>query len=144
MLHNLIGYVTVAGDGTVRTRIPGRIVGGYETTIEKHPYQALLEYKGRPLCGGSIISSRAILTAAHCLHERNLTNFVVRVGSDLSGQGTPVRVLRYIQHENFKIETHDYDVAVIIVSTTFKLFLPHRLASAPRLTVAKDRLHLKQ
>lgn len=46
--------------------IKDRIVGGIETTIEKHPWQVSLQLKNEHLCGGAIISSQWVLTAAHC------------------------------------------------------------------------------
>jgi chymotrypsin len=46
----------------------GRIVGGTIVTPHTHPYQAglLISFSGGiGLCGGSVISTRAVLTAAH-------------------------------------------------------------------------------
>lgn len=42
------------------------IVGGYETTIEEHPWQVSLQLYSSHRCGGSIIGDRWVLTAAHC------------------------------------------------------------------------------
>lgn len=47
----------------------GRIVGGQIVTPHAHPYQAglLMNFgTGTGLCGGSIISLRSVLSAAHC------------------------------------------------------------------------------
>lgn len=47
----------------------GRIVGGSIVAPHTHPYQAglLMSFGGGTgLCGGSVLSTRAILTAAHC------------------------------------------------------------------------------
>lgn len=44
----------------------GRIVGGYETTIEENPWQVSLQYFTSHRCGGSIIGSQWVLTAGHC------------------------------------------------------------------------------
>lgn len=44
----------------------GRIVGGQDADIEDHPYQVSLQQYGAHICGGSIISPRHVLTAAHC------------------------------------------------------------------------------
>jgi secreted trypsin-like serine protease len=47
-----------------------QIVGGDKIPIEDAPYQVFLLVTvddKRYACGGSIISSRAILTAAHCI-----------------------------------------------------------------------------
>lgn len=42
------------------------IYGGFETTIENIPWQVSLQRNSRHLCGGAIISSQWVLTAAHC------------------------------------------------------------------------------
>ena len=44
----------------------GRIVGGFEISIERAPYQVALLYLGYLRCGGSIISCKFVLSAAHC------------------------------------------------------------------------------
>merc|ERR1719394_2220332 len=45
-----------------------RIVGGQETEVNEYPWQVgLVSSSGRsPWCGGSLISNKHILTAAHC------------------------------------------------------------------------------
>lgn len=50
-----------------------KIIGGQEATIDEHPWMVLLEYvidgALKTMCGGSLISSRYVLTAAHCVTE---------------------------------------------------------------------------
>ncbi|KAL0100204.1 hypothetical protein PUN28_019554 [Cardiocondyla obscurior] len=67
--------------------ITQRVMGGNSTGIFQYPWMALIAYDtGRPnpefRCGGSIISSRYILTAAHCVTSLpgGLSLIGVRVG----------------------------------------------------------------
>ena len=43
------------------------IVGGGPTTIAEHPWQVLVVTSGSTMCGGSLIASTWVLTAAHCV-----------------------------------------------------------------------------
>ncbi|XP_041971596.1 phenoloxidase-activating enzyme-like isoform X1 [Aricia agestis] len=48
-----------------------RITGGDATSIDAYPWLVLLEYNSNVLgCGGSLITSRFVLTAAHCANSR--------------------------------------------------------------------------
>ncbi|XP_028895834.2 serine protease easter isoform X1 [Zeugodacus cucurbitae] len=56
-----------------------RIYGGNTTKIDEYPWMALIEYT-KPFgrighhCGGSLISSRYIVTASHCVNGKALPN----------------------------------------------------------------------
>ena len=43
-----------------------RIVGGTETEVNEYPWQARLEKNGDLWCGGSLLNSKWVLSAAHC------------------------------------------------------------------------------
>lgn len=53
---------------------------GKSIHIEEVPYQVVILYQDSPVCGGAIISSNYILTAAHCF-GRNEREYRVRTGS---------------------------------------------------------------
>lgn len=48
------------------------MVGGEEAVPHSMPWMALIvaEDKSEPLCGGSVISDRYVLSAAHCFGDR--------------------------------------------------------------------------
>lgn len=48
---------------------PHKIVGGQESLKGDWPWQIALNFNGRFLCGGSIINSLWVVTAAHCVHS---------------------------------------------------------------------------
>merc|ERR1719239_393933 len=67
------GPVVTAAPGTCQCGVKGgaangRIVGGQETEEHEYPWQVgLVSTNGRtPWCGGTLISSTHVLTAAHC------------------------------------------------------------------------------
>lgn len=46
-----------------------RIVGGTLAGRDKWGWQVSLHWRGKHVCGGAIISSRWVITAAHCFIE---------------------------------------------------------------------------
>ena len=80
--HEIVGVLTrssyililrfgAVGDRCTSAELDGRIVGGVEANFNAFPWIAGLVYSNksvkRPFCGGSLISSSFVLTAAHCV-----------------------------------------------------------------------------
>lgn len=103
--------------------INGKIVGGENTTIEAYPYQVSLEVFKQHDCGGSILSPKVILTAAHCTADiKNLTSITVRAGSTIREQGGSVREVKaIINHELWNQMTVDYDVSLVLVKLSVNI-----------------------
>ncbi|XP_062561529.1 trypsin-1-like [Armigeres subalbatus] len=94
-----------------------RIIGGDEIDIAKLPFMASLSDGRGHHCGGSIISSRWILTAAHCIGDLNNPKRSVRVGSSRHAQGgQQVYVKRSVLHPLWSASTIDYDFALLELS----------------------------
>uniref|UniRef100_A0AAG5DAF2 Peptidase S1 domain-containing protein n=1 Tax=Anopheles atroparvus TaxID=41427 RepID=A0AAG5DAF2_ANOAO len=116
--------VLVAGICVVRSLPTGsnRIVGGLPASDTQMPYQVALFYDGQFRCGGSIISARHILTAAHCVVTAgqllDASLLTVHAGSaDVNVGGHRHQVLEAHPHENYGNMRHD--IAVLVMEDVF-------------------------
>ncbi|XP_018580037.1 trypsin-3 [Anoplophora glabripennis] len=113
------------------TDLDGRIVGGTDTTIEAHPYIVSLREYDSHVCGGSIISSTWILTAAHCL-EGPVSIYSIQAGSTVRNSGGQViAISRVIIHENFSWITIDFDVALVQLASPITIAVARAITMAP-------------
>jgi secreted trypsin-like serine protease len=46
-----------------------KIVGGSQASISQYPWQAAVLIDGEQVCGGSLLTSRIVITAAHCVFD---------------------------------------------------------------------------
>merc|ERR1712243_351583 len=102
-----------------------RIVGGHETEPHEYPWQVGLVNRNEhyPWCGGTLISSTHVLTAAHCLYEWQLqdgawmniplTAFDIRVilgeHNITDSDFNRVDVAQIIKHPNYDHYKYNYD-----------------------------------
>jgi len=101
----------------------GRIVGGAIVTPGAHPYQAGLLMRINilftGLCGGSLLTTRAVLTAAHC--PENTQNTQVVLGAHQLTATEPnqhrqtVEPTGYRLHESYNTNTLANDIAILIL-----------------------------
>ncbi|KAF5901255.1 plasma kallikrein isoform X2, partial [Clarias magur] len=90
-----------------------KIVGGSDAATGEWPWQISLQSGLHHICGGSIISSRWILTAAHCLSTQDI-HFSVRAGiTKLSEAGTKYELEIIIVHPNYNKTSGENDIALI-------------------------------
>ncbi|XP_063167078.1 tissue-type plasminogen activator [Candoia aspera] len=99
-----------------------QIKGGVYSYIESHPWQAGIFVKFRGAdgyhCGGILISSCWVLSAAHCFTERidpgRLKVVLGRTFRVIPSDTEQVfQVERYIVHEKFDPRTFDHDIALL-------------------------------
>ncbi|XP_055386113.1 trypsin-1 [Condylostylus longicornis] len=106
-----IGFV---GEILRKPKLDGRIVGGYKINITDAPYQISLQTSYGHICGGSIISEKWILTAAHCTSGQLADRMKIRLGtSTYASGGNVIKVKKIVQHEKFNISTVDYDYSLL-------------------------------
>jgi secreted trypsin-like serine protease len=91
-----------------------KIVGGSETTISQYPWQAALVFSPsvapgddaheRQFCGGSLVTSRIVITAAHCVFGMSPSQIDVVLGrttlSSSEGQEIPAQTLSFRSNYN--------------------------------------------
>jgi len=99
-----------------------RVIAGDDAKKGAWPWQILLLFNGRPGCGGSIISNRWVVTAAHCVDRRTDTPWIfkVRVGEHDRNvnEGTEVdhAVEKVIMHESYDRNRIRNDIALFKLS----------------------------
>ncbi|KAI4457469.1 chymotrypsin-related [Holotrichia oblita] len=93
-----------------------RIVGGSDAAPGQFPWQVSIRSSstGGHNCGGSILNSKWILTAAHCVVNTSPSTWYIVVGSlTLSSGGNPYQISRIISHADYNAAQIKNDVAVV-------------------------------
>ncbi|XP_018332106.1 brachyurin-like isoform X2 [Agrilus planipennis] len=104
-----------------------RIVGGSEAAPNSLPYQAALSliFNGTSgFCGGSLITRRYVLTAAHCLVNELVSVVVVLGAHNITFRETTqqrIRTSTFKVHEEFNNETLENDLGIVYLPTPAKL-----------------------
>jgi len=116
------GPVATAAPGTCQCGVKGgaangRIVGGQETEQHEYPWQVgLVSRNGRtPWCGGTLISSTHVLTAAHCTVDEKPKWIKVLLGEHniADSDFNRVDVAEIINHPDYNSGTTDNDYAIL-------------------------------
>jgi len=95
-----------------------RIVGGDEAGCNEWPWQVGLSTKdgrdieAKPWCGGALINSRHIVTAAHCTHDKTVDSIAVTIGDHNILETATEPEQRWIDVEEI-IEHPGYDGDVV-------------------------------
>ena len=83
----MLSYMTFLGDGSCQCGVKNanttsKIVGGHPADKHEYPWMVALAYRWRktPRCGGSLITERHVLTAAHCFKDETKEGIQVLVG----------------------------------------------------------------
>ena len=106
-------------------RIPGvtqfRVVGGVAAKLHAHPWIAALGYRetGGEVeykCGGTLVTSRHVITAAHCVTDQlavvTLGEHNIRLDNDKASPET-FNIANITTHGEYNGRNQDNDIAVI-------------------------------
>lgn len=101
----------------VEKGVSPRIVKGDVCPKGQCPWQASLEYAGEYKCGGVILDSQWIITAAHCVWNKDPVLLQVTLGEHILGkdEGTEQRmkVSKVFMHPQYNHSTTDSDIALL-------------------------------
>ncbi|XP_078492260.1 uncharacterized protein LOC100183060 isoform X2 [Ciona intestinalis] len=103
-----------------------RLLGGRESRRAEFPWLVSLQSDGDHICGGTIISERHILTAAHCFDEHDPLGFMVVTGAndlrplDSEALSYPVHSAQIHRTYDQTAYIPDWDIAILEVERRFQ------------------------
>ncbi|XP_063894677.1 chymotrypsin-1 [Helicoverpa armigera] len=112
------------------TDASARIVGGTQAAVGSHPHMVAMSsgvLVRSFLCGGSLITTRTVLTAAHCIAAvfsgGSLVNSLrVTVGTNRwNSGGVAYTLARNVTHPNYLSATIKNDIGILITSNNVAL-----------------------
>lgn len=113
----------------IASYICSRIMGGCETVRGKWPFMVALIWDGNFFCGGNLISLKHVLTAAHCVHNKNQNKMEAKDVSVLLGRydlnakhetsSEHRNVTKILMHPNWRNDTdkYDSDLAILVLDS---------------------------
>ena len=94
-----------------------RIVGGETAETNTWSWAVSISIGGSSLCGGAVLSSSWIITAAHCVPSVSPSQVIVYAGSNTRFSGQSRVASRVIVHPSYVSGTFENDIALIQLST---------------------------
>ena len=117
---------------------PLAIIGGQLADVDAWPWMVSLQNSRGHFCGGALVASDAVLTAAHCIvgeSTDDVTAVIGRANLD-SVTGESISAIEFIGHPDYDPESDEADIAVILLKTP--------ATTAPIPWVQPDQLQLTE
>ncbi|XP_036594144.1 serine protease 30-like [Trichosurus vulpecula] len=126
LFHGVHGDSLATVCGT--SKVSGRIIGGQDAQEGQWPWQVSLRIAGTHICGGSLINSSWVLTAAHCFdNSQNPAYYGVQLGeltlSTDSAGSSLASVTRIIIHPSYKkgSDNLEGDIALVQLGSSSQI-----------------------
>ncbi|KAK2903686.1 hypothetical protein Q8A67_008399 [Cirrhinus molitorella] len=116
-----------------------RIIGGTEAAKGQWGWQTSLHFRGKHMCGGSIVSPHWVITAAHCFMQYGMkleSDWIVVVDTVIlsdPSQGKRYHIQQILLHPQFSKENNDYDLCLLRTQTEIEMGDGVRPVCLPRL-----------
>lgn len=97
-----------------------RVINGYVGVQGEFPYQCGFQMDGQHFCGGAILTSYWVISAAHCFTPMpNVNQIKLHIGSnDLRSGGMHLSITRIVNHpSNIPAPMFGFDISLIQTST---------------------------
>ena len=110
------------------SRVPAtitRILGGETAGTNTWGWAVSLSINGNSLCGGSILSSQWIITAAHCVSTVKASRITVYAGSNTKYSGQSRIGSTLIVHPSYDSDSKENDIALLQLTTPLNMTDPN-------------------
>jgi trypsin len=122
LLGGILACLALLAPAAASADVQPKVVGGSNASISQYPWQAAVLRNGSLWCGGSLITTRIVITAGHCVVGQTASTFSVALGRTTlsnTSEGTtiPVQALSYRSNYSEVSGAPRYDVGYLVLAS---------------------------